>query len=115
MNSLVEIEYITTRISHRHPKQTQTQIQQQEATSALDAESEHLVQEALDRVMLDRTTLVIAHRLSTVKHAHNIVVIESGTVAEQGSHDELIKNKDGVYASLVNRQLGKKAKQREQA
>eukprot|EP01088_Endostelium_zonatum_P008116 TRINITY_DN2070_c0_g1_i3.p1 TRINITY_DN2070_c0_g1~~TRINITY_DN2070_c0_g1_i3.p1 ORF type:complete len:685 (+),score=188.50 TRINITY_DN2070_c0_g1_i3:60-2114(+) len=75
-----------------------------EATSALDAESEWLVQEALERLMVGRTVLVIAHRLSTVKRANRVVVVESGTVVEAGTHEELIE-KDGVYKKLVRRQL----------
>jgi ABC-type multidrug transport system fused ATPase/permease subunit len=63
-----------------------------EATSALDAENEHYVQEALDSVMKGRTVIVIAHRLSTLKNASNIVVLDpsSGAVVEQGTHDELV-------------------------
>ena len=75
-----------------------------EATSALDAESEHLVQEALDRLMRGRTTLVIAHRLSTVKTADRVVVIQSGRVAEEGTHDELVLA-NGVYRRLVEHQF----------
>ncbi|CAM9793005.1 unnamed protein product [Pylaiella littoralis] len=78
-----------------------------EATSALDAESEHLVQQAIDN-MISRggmTVILIAHRLSTVKRADKIVVIRSGRVAEEGTHDELVSAKDGVYAGLVKRQL----------
>ena len=75
-----------------------------EATSNLDAESEALVQEALDRLMRGRTTLVIAHRLSTVKNADRIVVLESGTIVEQGSHDELML-RAGAYRRLVEHQL----------
>lgn len=77
-----------------------------EATSALDAESEHLVQEAIDRAMVGRTVLVIAHRLSTVRDASRVIVINKGTIAEQGTHDELIAF-DGVYKKLVLRQLEK--------
>merc|ERR1719354_1460672 len=77
-----------------------------EATSSLDSESEFVVQQALDNLMktINRTCLVIAHRLSTVKDANRIYVIEHGTVAETGTHDELMKN-EGVYAQLVSRQL----------
>ena len=74
-----------------------------EATASLDAESEMLVQEALERLMKGRTTFVIAHRLSTVVNADKIVVLKSGQVAEMGRHQELMKL-DGYYASLVKRQ-----------
>ncbi|MCA9537251.1 MAG: ATP-binding cassette domain-containing protein [Myxococcales bacterium] len=75
-----------------------------EATSALDAESEHLVQEALGRLMAGRTTLVIAHRLSTVKSADRIVVIDGGRVVQSGSHGALLAD-GGLYRQLVERQL----------
>jgi len=75
-----------------------------EATSALDAESESLVQEALERLMEGRTTLVIAHRLTTVRHSDNIYVINQGKVVEEGNHDELIE-KQGFYAKLVKKQM----------
>ncbi|XP_047051167.1 ABC transporter B family member 4-like [Lolium rigidum] len=72
-----------------------------EATSALDTESERVVQEALDRVMVGRTTVVVAHRLSTVKGADIISVVKNGTIVEKGRHEELMRIKDGAYASLV--------------
>ncbi|HSL19796.1 MAG TPA: ABC transporter transmembrane domain-containing protein [Methylomirabilota bacterium] len=75
-----------------------------EATSSLDAESESLVQDALERLMTDRTSLVIAHRLSTVKNADRVVVLDGGRVAETGSHDQLMAA-DGLYRRLVSRQL----------
>ncbi len=75
-----------------------------EATSALDSESESLVQEALDNLMQNRTTFVIAHRLSTIRKADKIIVIDKGTVAEQGTHEELIKNEKGIYKRLVDLQ-----------
>jgi ABC-type multidrug transport system fused ATPase/permease subunit len=76
-----------------------------EATSALDAESEHLVQEAIERAMINRTVLVIAHRLSTVRNADLVIVIDQGTIVEQGTHDSLIAKEDGIYKKLVLRQL----------
>ncbi|GKU96078.1 hypothetical protein SLEP1_g9358 [Rubroshorea leprosula] len=72
-----------------------------EATSALDAGSEKLVQDALDRVMVDKTTVVVAHRLSTIKGADLIAVVKNGIIAEKGKHEALMKIKDGIYASLV--------------
>ncbi len=72
-----------------------------EATSALDAESEHLVKEALDRLMKGRTTLVIAHRLSTVRHAHRVLVVEGGRIVQEGTHDSLMQDREGVYYRLV--------------
>ncbi|MCE5300065.1 MAG: lipid A export permease/ATP-binding protein MsbA [Spirochaetia bacterium] len=75
-----------------------------EATSALDSESEILVQEAINNLMKNRTTFVIAHRLSTVRNADRIIVLEAGRVAEMGTHDELIQN-NGVYTKLYNMQF----------
>jgi ATP-binding cassette subfamily B protein len=79
-----------------------------EATSALDAESEHLVREALERLMAGRSTLVIAHRLSTVRNAHRVVVLDGGRAVETGSHDELMA-KGGLYRRLVERQFSEAA------
>ena len=73
-----------------------------EATSALDNESERLVQEALQRLMQGRTTLIVAHRLSTIEHADRVVVMEGGCIVEQGSHAELLQ-RGGVYARLHHR------------
>ncbi|XP_058077057.1 ABC transporter B family member 11-like [Magnolia sinica] len=72
-----------------------------EATSALDTESERVVQEALDQVMMNRTTIVVAHRLSTIKAADLIAVVKNGVIIEKGKHEALINIKDGAYASLV--------------
>jgi ATP-binding cassette subfamily B (MDR/TAP) protein 1 len=74
-----------------------------EATSAIDVRTERVVQQALDRVSVNRTTITIAHRLSTIRRADRIIVIRAGQVAEQGSHDELLKFQ-GVYNGLVQAQ-----------
>jgi len=75
-----------------------------EATSALDTESESLVQDALDKLMKGRTTIIIAHRLSTVRNADAIVVMKKGKVVEIGTHEELMEL-NGLYTSLVNKQM----------
>ncbi|MCI5055107.1 MAG: ABC transporter transmembrane domain-containing protein [Flavobacteriales bacterium] len=72
-----------------------------EATSALDAESEHVVQEALEELMKGRTSLIIAHRLATVKGVDRIIVLDKGKIAEVGSHEELIHKDGGIYANLT--------------
>jgi ATP-binding cassette, subfamily B, bacterial MsbA len=74
-----------------------------EATSSLDTESERLVQDAINHLMQDRTSLVIAHRLSTVRHADEIIVLQKGEIIERGKHDELI-NQNGLYKKLVELQ-----------
>ena len=74
-----------------------------EATSALDSESESLVQKAIDTLVKGRTVLVIAHRLSTVQAADNIVVVDNGEIIEQGSHEELVSS-CGLYSKLVSSQ-----------
>ena len=74
-----------------------------EATSALDSESERLVQEALINLMKDRTSLVVAHRLSTIQHADKIVVMDQGLIKEIGTHQELIAQ-EGIYSKLVKLQ-----------
>jgi ATP-binding cassette subfamily C protein CydCD len=82
-----------------------------EATSHLDAENERQVRAALDQLMRGRTTLVIAHRLSTVRHADKIVVLDAGRVAEEGTHDGLLA-RGGIYAHLIAAQLNGHASQR---
>jgi len=74
-----------------------------EATSALDSQSEKAVQMALESLMRNRTSLVVAHRLSTVMHADKIVVLEKGKIIEIGKHQELIA-KGGLYAKLIQLQ-----------
>ncbi|HXQ28278.1 MAG TPA: ATP-binding cassette domain-containing protein, partial [Gemmatimonadales bacterium] len=75
-----------------------------EATSSLDAESEHLIEQALSRLLQGRSTLIIAHRLSTVRRANRLVVLERGRVAEEGTHVELL-GRNGLYARLYQRQF----------
>jgi ATP-binding cassette subfamily B (MDR/TAP) protein 1 len=75
-----------------------------EATSALDTNSEHVVQEALELASMGRTTIVVAHRISTIRNANTIVAMQSGEVKELGSHDELIGIENGLYSSLVHLQ-----------
>lgn len=76
-----------------------------EATSALDNKSEAVVQQAIDNLMKDRTVLIIAHRLSTVRNADRIVVVNYGEIVEEGTHEELIAKEDGVYSSLYRSQI----------
>jgi subfamily B ATP-binding cassette protein MsbA len=75
-----------------------------EATSDLDAESEFLVQQALGELMKNRTVLVIAHRLATVKHADRVVVVHNGKLAEVGTHEALMAREDGIYRRLATLQ-----------
>jgi ATP-binding cassette, subfamily B, bacterial MsbA len=76
-----------------------------EATSALDTESERLVQQAIERLMRERTVLVIAHRLTTVRHAHEILVIDAGRIVQRGTHEELFRT-GGLYRRLYDVQFG---------
>lgn len=75
-----------------------------EATSSLDAESEALVQDALDKLMLGRTSIIIAHRLATIRKVDRIYVLQEGQVVETGTHDELARKEDGIYANLAHLQ-----------
>lgn len=75
-----------------------------EATSSLDSESEMLIQEAMERLMIGRTTLVIAHRLSTVRALDRLLVFDKGKIVEEGDHDALIRRKDGIYRRMFERQ-----------
>ncbi len=76
-----------------------------EATSHVDNETEALIQRSIESLVADRTTLVVAHRLSTVKDADRIVVLDDGEVVEQGTHEELL-DRDGLYATLWQVQVG---------
>ena len=75
-----------------------------EATSSLDTESERLVQDAINNMMQNRTSLVIAHRLSTVRHADEIIVLNGGEIAERGTHGQLMEIENGIYRKLVSMQ-----------
>jgi len=74
-----------------------------EATSSLDTESERLVQDAINKMMENRTSIVIAHRLSTIRHADEIIVLQKGEIAERGTHDSLMRA-EGIYYRLVQMQ-----------
>jgi subfamily B ATP-binding cassette protein MsbA len=77
-----------------------------EATSSLDTESEKLVQQAIEKLMVDRTVLIIAHRLSTVVNADKIIVLKTGQIIEMGTHDQLVAS-EGVYRSLYKVQFSR--------
>jgi len=76
-----------------------------EATSSLDSESERLVQEALEELMKGRTSIIIAHRLATIREANRIIVIEKGRLIESGTHRELMENEEGLYRYLSGLQF----------
>ena len=77
-----------------------------EANSALDNETEQLIQIALNEIAKDRTTIVIAHRLSTIRNADHIIVLSNSKIIEEGTHNQLIKNQNGYYSSLWSIQTG---------
>ena len=81
-----------------------------EATSALDYESEKIIQDNMRKICAGRTVLIIAHRLSAVRDANRIIVMERGQIAEVGTHNDLIKQEGGIYAHLYALQLGQEAK-----
>jgi ATP-binding cassette subfamily B protein len=81
-----------------------------EATSSLDSESELLIQEAMARLIRDRTAIVIAHRLSTVRAMDRILVFDRGRIAEEGTHAELVRRDSGIYRSLFEKQAGELAR-----
>ena len=76
-----------------------------EATSSLDAESEKVVQEALERLLEGRTAIIIAHRLATIRNVDCIYVLEHGKVVEKGTHDELSRDDEGLYSALAKLQF----------
>jgi len=79
-----------------------------EATSAVDNETEAAIQKSLERITVNRTTIAIAHRLSTVRNAHCIYVMDYGQVVEKGTHEELLENSEGIYTGLWRVQTGVK-------
>jgi len=83
-----------------------------EATSALDAKSEKLVQSALERLVQNQTSFIVAHRLTTIRDAHSICVLVRGKIVEQGTHDELL-DRDGFYAKLIKHQLLEEKKKKQ--
>lgn len=78
-----------------------------EATSSLDTESEHLIQDAIEKLLKNRTSIIIAHRLSTIKDADRIVVIDDGRIAGLGTHDDLLKDEKAFTASFMKCNLVK--------
>ena len=80
-----------------------------EATSSIDSYSEELIQQATKKITKGKTSIIIAHRLATIRHADRIVVMEGGEIIEMGSHTELLKNPEGAYSQLHAMQLSKTA------
>ncbi len=78
-----------------------------EATSSLDSESEHLIQQAMERLMRGRTSIIIAHRLSTVRTLDRILVFDGGRIVEDGDHRALLGDRNGIYRRLFERQSGR--------
>jgi len=78
-----------------------------EATSALDSESERAIQLAMNRFLVNRTSFIVAHRLSTIRNADRIIMIDNGQILEIGNHDELMAITNGRYKDLYNKHLGK--------
>ena len=76
-----------------------------EATSSLDSESERLVQEAIEKLMIGRTSFIVAHRLSTIRNSNKIIVLDNGVISESGTHEELIVKENGIYANLSRLQF----------
>jgi ABC-type multidrug transport system fused ATPase/permease subunit len=76
-----------------------------EATSSLDSESERLVQEAIEKLMIGRTSFIVAHRLSTIRNSSKIIVLDNGVISESGTHEELIVKENGIYANLSRLQF----------
>ncbi len=81
-----------------------------EATSALDTHTEHRIQDALERVCKGRTTIIIAHRLSTIIHSNTIAVLKDGSIAESGTHADLLQREEGLYADMWRAQLQERDK-----
>lgn len=76
-----------------------------EATSSLDTETEEQIREAIDKLVQSRTTIAIAHRLSTLKNASRLVVVEQGRIVESGTHEELMKIENGIYRKMAQAQI----------
>ncbi len=80
-----------------------------EATSSVDTETEKLIQDALDRLVSHRTTIAIAHRLSTLRKAKRLIILDKGKIIEQGTHEELAAKEDGLYSKLLRMQTQSKS------